>query len=211
LTRSKTPISDSDGLPTRRALLMGGAALAVGAVLPASPVRALTEPQAKALIQRLVDEINAVIESGAAEASMLRSFEALFVKYADTDFMARYALGADGRAASDADIRAFTAAFQTYISRKYGRRFREFVGGRLEVDSVATRKSIIEVKGTAYLTGEAPFEVTFQLSNRSGENQFVNMFIEGVNLLLSERTEIGAMLDKRGGSISRLADDLRNI
>ena len=28
---------------------------------------------------------------------------------------------------------AFTAAYQGYISRKYGRRFREFIGGRIEV------------------------------------------------------------------------------
>ena len=211
MTRSPIPTSSPDLRPTRRALLLGGAALGLAAVLPARPALALTEAQAKALIERLVGEINAVIDSGASEAVMLQRFEAIFVKYADTDFMARYALGADGRSASAADMNACIAAFRTYISRKYGRRFREFVGGRLEVDSVAARQSVIEVQATAYLRGEAPFNVTFQLSDRTGQNRFVNMFIEGVNLLLSERTEIGAMLDQRGGSIARLASDLRNI
>ncbi|MEO0830506.1 MAG: ABC transporter substrate-binding protein, partial [Pseudomonadota bacterium] len=36
-------------------------------------------------------------------------------------------------------------------------------------------------------------------------------FIEGVNMLLSERAEIGALLDRRGGDIDKLASDLRNI
>ena len=199
----------SDMAVSRRAVMWGGAALALSAALP-RPALALTERQAQALIGRLVDDVNAVIESGASEATMLKRFEALFVRYADTDFMARYALGADGRGAPASEIRAFTDAFEGYISRKYGRRFREFIGGRLEVGGVSRRSTVIEVKATAFLRGSDPFNVTFQLSDRTGEDRFVNMFIEGVNLLLSERTEIGAMLDQRGGSIGRLAQDLRN-
>ena len=37
-----------------------------------------------------------------------------------------------------------------------------------------------------------------------------NMFIEGVNMLLTERTEIGAMLDARGGDLNRLIKDMNN-
>jgi phospholipid transport system substrate-binding protein len=211
LTRSQTPTFLNEGAPTRRALIAGVGALTLSATLGPRPAAALNETQAEALINRMVDEVNAVIASGASEAAMLRRFEALFAKYADTAFMARYALGADGRGASTADMRAFTNAFETYISRKYGRRFREFIGGRLEVGDVTRRPNLVEVDATAFLRGEPPFNVTFQLSDRSGQDKFVNLFIEGVNLLLSERTEIGAMLDQRGGSIARLAQDLANI
>ena len=211
MTRSPMPISFNDTPMTRRGLMVGGAALAGAALLPAGAALALSEGQAKTLIERLVADVNAVIDSGAPEATMLQRFERLFRQYADTDFMARYALGADGRGAPAAEIRAFTDAFGVYISRKYGSRFREFIGGRLEVGRVRTRGSVIEVEATAFLQGSSPFDVTFQLSDRTGQDRFVNMFIEGVNLLLSERTEIGAMLDQRGGSISRLAEDLRNL
>lgn len=211
MTRLKMPISLSDVRLSRRSTLSGGVALALTAAFGASPAAALSEGQAKDLIDRLVAEVNAIIDSGASEATMLRRFEELFTRYADTNFMARYALGADGRAASETEIQAFADSFSTYISRKYGRRFREFIGGRLEVGSATRRKSVLEVKATAFLRDEPPFEVTFQLSDRTGSEKFVNMFIEGVNLLLSERTEIGAMLDQRGGSIARLTRDLRSI
>ena len=36
------------------------------------------------------------------------------------------------------------------------------------------------------------------------------MFIEGINMLLSERTEIGAMLDKRRGDVEKVMTDLQN-
>ena len=35
------------------------------------------------------------------------------------------------------------------------------------------------------------------------------MFIEGINLLLTERTEIGAMIDRRGGNLDKMIADLR--
>ncbi|MDH5530104.1 MAG: ABC transporter substrate-binding protein, partial [Paracoccaceae bacterium] len=41
-----------------------------------------------------------------------------------------------------------------------------------------------------------------------GKDLFFNIIIEGVNMLAAERTEIGAMLDKRKGDISRLTADL---
>ena len=39
-------------------------------------------------------------------------------------------------------------------------------------------------------------------------NKFFNLYIEGINMLLSERAEIGAMLDARGGNLDALIRDL---
>jgi phospholipid transport system substrate-binding protein len=50
--------------------------------------------------------------------------------------------------------------------------------------------------------------VTFLISDRSGSDKFFNMFIEGVNMLLTERAEIGAMLDRRRGDIDALIAEL---
>jgi phospholipid transport system substrate-binding protein len=38
-----------------------------------------------------------------------------------------------------------------------------------------------------------------------------NLFIEGINVSSSEKTEIGAMLDKRRGSIDKLIDHLWEV
>jgi phospholipid transport system substrate-binding protein len=165
--------------------------------------------QARGLIDDVVGEINRVINSGGSEAAMLKQFEALFVRYADVPVIARSVLGPAGRQASPAQIAAFTKAFQGYISRKYGRRFREFIGGRIEVADARAVKSYYEVITTAFLRGEAPFEVRFQVSDKSGRLLFFNIIIEGVNMLASERTEIGAILDRQGGNIDSLIAELQ--
>lgn len=175
------------------------------------PALALTESSARDLVDRLVGDINKVIVSTKSESAKIREFEKIFVRYADVAIMARYAMGVDARRASKSQMRSFTKAFQGYISRKYGKRFREFVGGRLEVKSSRKIKAGYEIRSTAYLSGQAPFDVTFLVSDKSGKNKFFNMYIEGVNLLLTERTEIGAMLDKRKGNIDQMISDLSRL
>ena len=142
---------------------------------------------------------------------MYREFERVFIRYADVPIIARSALGIAARGASDAQMNAFTLAFQGYISRKYGSRFREFIGGNIEVEDARQIKSFYEVISTAYLRGEAPFEVRWHVSNKSGRDLFFNLIIEGINMVAAERTEIGALLDERGGNIEQLTKDLRSL
>ncbi|MCE8538048.1 ABC transporter substrate-binding protein [Ruegeria pomeroyi] len=172
------------------------------------PAFALTEARAASLVNEVVTEINRVIASGKSESAMIRDFEKLFVRYGDVPIMARYALGPDARTASPAQLRSFTQAFQGYISRKYGKRFREFIGGEVTVKTARKIKAGYEVKTSVKLQGQAPFDVTFLVSDKSGKDKFFNMFIEGVNLLLTERTEIGSMLDRRKGDLNALIRDL---
>jgi len=194
---------------TRRganALLLGGLA---AAFLPARAALALNTSQAEALVGRLLGEINGVINSGRSENQMFGDFERIFAKYADVPIIARSALGVAARSASSAQMKGFTAAFRGYLARKYGRRFRELIGGRIEVKSAKQVKTFHEVISTAYLKGDAPFEVRWHVSDKSGKDLFFNIIIEGVNMLATERTEIGAMLDKRRGDVDALIADLK--
>jgi phospholipid transport system substrate-binding protein len=185
------------------------AAAAGAAVMRPLSALALSTDQASRLIQGLVEEINGAINAGSSDAQLYRTFERIFAKYADVRIIAQSALGVTARSASASELNAFTDAFSGYIARKYGKRFREFVGGRIEVKSAKAVKSFYEVKTTAFIKGEAPFEVIFLVSDKSGRDLFFNMYIEGVNMLATERTEIGAMLDRRGGDLGKLIEDIK--
>ena len=188
--------------------LAGATAGTAMLVLPHS-AWALDVNQARGLIDKVVGEVNRVINSGGSEAQMLPQFESLFATYADVPVIARSVLGPAGKQASAAQMAAFTKAFQGYLSRKYGRRFREFIGGRIEVVDAHPVKSYFEVISTAYLQGESPFDLRWQVSDKSGKLLFFNIIIEGVNLLASERTEVGALLDRQGGDIDKLIAALK--
>jgi len=192
----------------RRGVLVAGAAFGLTLGFPRS-ARALNLQQARALIDHVIDEVNGIINSGKSEAAMIREFERVFATYADVSTIARSALGPAARQATSQQLNDYTQAFRGYMARKYGKRFREFIGGRIEVTTARPVRTYFEVVSIAYLQGEAPFEVRWLVSDRSGRDLFFNMFIEGVNLLATERTEIGAMLDKRRGDISAMTQDLK--
>jgi phospholipid transport system substrate-binding protein len=194
---------------TRRAFFVSVASAALVAGTPAAFAVSLNE--AAGLVDRLVADVNAVIASGKSESAMLDDFERIFEAYADVPTIARYSLGADARAATPAQLSAYTEAFSTYIARKYGRQFREFIGGRIEVVEARNVPNGVEVETTAILVGESPFRVDFWVSDASGRTKFFNIIIEGVNMLLAERTEIQAMLDQRRGDIDRLIADLPQV
>lgn len=194
--------------PTRRRVILSGLAATMVATAP-TPGFALTDAKARALVDRVVGDINKVIASGKSLSSMIADFERIFARYADVNIIARSTLGADARRINKAQMREFTKVFRSYIARKYGKRFNEFVGGRIEVKGVRAVKSWHEVKSTVYLKGSSPFRVDFLVSDRSGKDLFFDMIIEGVSLRLSERTEIGSMLDIRNGDIDALIADLK--
>ncbi len=171
---------------------------------------AMTADQARSLVDKLVADINTVISSGKSEAGMISDFEKILDRYSDVGAIARYALGPDARSANPDQMRRFTAAFRGYAARKYGRRFREFIGGKIEVRGTSPLPRGTAVQTMAILRGQSPFAVDFYVSDASGKVLFYNIIIEGIDMLLSERTEIGAMLDRRRGDINALISDLQS-
>ncbi len=196
-------------LISRRAVLSG---LGLGAGLLALPraAFAIDANAAAGLVNQLVAEINAVIASGRSEQAMYGEFARIFDRYADVPRIAVTALGRLPQRPSQDQLRRYVTAFRTYIARKYGSRFREFIGGEIIVESVGRPYgNFVDVRTTVYLRGEDPFRVDFKMSDRSGRLLFEDMVIEGVNMLDQETTEIRAMLDRRGGDIEGLIADLR--
>lgn len=172
---------------------------------------ALSDASAKSLVDKIVKDINKVIGSGKSLNVMIKDFEKIFIRHADVPIIARSTLGVDARGASRSEMKAFTLAFRGYISRKYGRRFNEFVGGRIEVRTAKKVKSFHEVKTMAYLKGQAPFDIKFLISDKSGKPLFFDMVIEGISLRLTERAEIGALMDRNGRKISKVTAALKKL
>lgn len=192
-------------LISRRSLLAGLA------VLPFVPraASALTTAGAEGLVDKAVAEINQAIAAGGSESAIIQRFVQLFARYADESYIAAYAMGSAARQATPAQRQAFSAAFRSYITAKYGRRFREFVGGRVNVRSAKPVKNWVEVYATVDLPGQAPFAVTFFVSDRTGKPLFFNIAVEGVSMLLQEREEVGALLDRNRGDIDATIAALR--
>ena len=175
------------------------------------PALALTKFEAESLIDKLTSDIFLVINSGKTEKIMLRDFERIFAKYADVPVIARSSLGFARRGASKSQIKSYTKVFQGYMARKYGKRFREFIGADIKVIKSHKSKRGFLVDSTVTFKGKRPFLVQWQVSDASGRNLMFDIIIEGISMLRLEREEVGAMLDRRGGNINKLIAHLKTM
>ncbi len=183
-------------------LLLAGAALLA---LPQLAQAQAANTRAEALVSQISAEVTALVNSGRSEAQMYAEFERVLARYGDMGAVAAASLGPAWRSASAAQRQAYVAAFQAYLSRKYGRQFREYRNARIEVlGSRDAGNAGVLVNTRVVRPGQSPIAVDWQISERSGAPKAVNLIIEGVSMLANERAEIGAMLEASRGSIDGL-------
>jgi phospholipid transport system substrate-binding protein len=194
-----------------RSTLAVGLTAALMAFAPVSAV-ALTTDEAEVLTEQVVDEILGFAKSERTLDEKIMAFRNAMDRYADMPSIARFALGITWRQASDDQKEAYTVAFGDYLAQKYGQQFERFDNHEIEVTGALDigRRGIV-VNSELLRTGEAPVIVEWQFSDRSGEALLVDIVVEGLSLLQTERQEIASKLDARGGDLDQLIADLPTV
>jgi phospholipid transport system substrate-binding protein len=197
-------------LPFGRRRVLGLLLAACAVVVLPRAAFATAADRAVALVTTISAELTQLVNSGRSEAQMYAEFERLLARYADMPAVAAASLGPPWRTATSAQKSAYVAAFQTYLSHKYGRQFRDYRNARIEVTGARDGGNAgVLVNTLVVRPGQANIDVDWQISERSGSPKAVNLIIAGVSMLNNERAEIGAMLESQRGSIDGLISRMR--
>ena len=157
--------------------------------------------------QRLVENLyNELIATSIKEMStdeQKTELEKLFQKYVDIPIIARAVLGKSWRDANTAQRTKFVRAFKNYVSNKYGRQFSEFKGTTLEI--VKSRDTLTKagvlVSTVVVVPGNPSLKVVWQVSDGSGSLKLIDLRVEGISMLSTERQEFRSRLKKFNGSL----------
>jgi len=192
----------------RRRFLVAASSVA-GLAAIARPSAALTPEEARAHVRDAVDAVLELVKSDAGTGEKAERLRKIFDRVAAMPQIARFAAGVAWRDMSQPQQSRFTEAFVQYLSRSYARRFQEYSGGSVEVDGAtdAGRRGLL-VKTTVVQPDAEPVKVEWMVSDRPGRIVIADIIIEGVSLLITQREEISAMLEKRNGNIDKLIADL---
>ena len=170
------------------------------------PAFALTQGDATAHIEKTIGDIKALLRQPGTGESRAPQLQAIMEQRANVPLLARFSAGRAWREMNDAQKNDYGEAFSKYIAVTYSRRFDEYSGdpdisvGRT-ID--AGRKGILVQSPINVPNGE-PIAVEWLVSDRGGRVEIVDLIIEGISMAATQREEIGAMLDKRGGDIDAL-------
>ncbi len=188
--------------------------VAATAGLTPSLSHALSEDEATAHVRSTISEILTLVDGPGDIASKAPRLLAIMERRAAMPMIARFAAGIAWRGMNDDQQTRFVAAFGMFISRVYAGRFQKYASGGPPGEGFkmgrvidAGRKGML-VKTSIIRTGEAPVVVEWLVTDRPGRVVITDFVIEGVSMLVTEREEIGGMLEARGGNVEKLIADL---
>ncbi len=160
--------------------------------------------------QKLVTSLyNDLVATSVKEMSIdeqKTKLEKLFQEYVDIPIIARAVLGKSWRNATTHQKAKFVNAFKNYVSIKYGRQFSEFRGTTLEI--VKSRDTLTKagvlVSTVVVVPGKPSLKVVWQVSDGSGSLKLIDLRVEGISMLSTERQEFRSRLKKLNGSLDKL-------
>ena len=160
--------------------------------------------------QKLVTSLyNDLVATSVKEMSIdeqKTELEKLFQEYVDIPIIARAVLGKSWRNATTHQKAKFVNAFKNYVSIKYGRQFSEFRGTILKI--VKSRDTLTKagvlVSTVVVVPGNPSLKVVWQVSDGSGSLKLIDLRVEGISMLSTERQEFRSRLKKLNGSLDKL-------
>jgi phospholipid transport system substrate-binding protein len=140
----------------------------------------------------------------------LARFRQLFHADFDGPGIARFVLGRYWRSASEQEQQEFLKLFEDYVVFVYGTRLSNFSGETFKV-----RGTRIDETGTIVSTdilspnGEAPIKVDWRLITDHGAFKINDVIIEGISMLVTQRSEFASVIQRHGGQVSGLLELMR--
>ena len=192
---------------TRRRLLQGTIAF-FGTLASGRAGFAATQQErdAELLVGRLVEHILQVISADQDGPSQERRLMAAIESQTDLSLLARMTMGRHWRTASKQQRQTFVDVFRRYLLQSFTSRLRRYTGSdlgstrdRFMIDGSkrAGRNDIVVRSRISPPTG-APLAVDWRLRSREGRLYVIDLVVEGVSLLITQRSEFGSVVERVG-------------
>ena len=138
-------------------------------------------------------------------AERLARFRLLYQAAFDGPGIAHFVLGRYWRSASEQEQQEFSKLFEDYVVFVYGTRLSNFSGEKFKIRGSRTDES-----GTIVSTdvispnGDAPIKIDWRLITDHGSFKINDVIIEGISMLVTQRSEFASVIQRHGGQVGDL-------
>ncbi len=202
---------------TRRQLLRGtGTLLGLIATSRVGHAASTTERDAEVVVNRLVDNILQLIQQDGGDERQERRLMAAIESQTDLSLLARMTMGRYWRRATSGQQEAFVDLFRSYLLRSFSTRLRRYAGSDLGaarrrfaiITTQPVGKKDVIVRSKVAPPSGPPLQVDWRLRHRGGQPVIIDLVVEGISLLITQRSEFGSVLERVGidGLLHELQD-----
>jgi phospholipid transport system substrate-binding protein len=140
-----------------------------------------------------------------------KEFRALLDAKFDMPRISRFVLGRYWTTAADQDKQNFQKLFEDYVVRAYAARFTEYSGEEVKVLGARPESETVTLVTSQFLrpNGQPPAKVDWRVRKQDNDFKIVDIDVEGVSMLVTQREEFGSVIQRSGGSIAGLNKTLQ--
>jgi len=194
---------------TRRFLLTIMSLLIASTTLTAAPNAALAA-DANVFMSEMWNRAVEVLSKKVPVTERLTRFRQLFQADFDGPGIARFVLGRYWRSASEEEQQEFLKLFEDYVVFVYGARLSNFNGETFKVKgSRPEGNGVVVATDLISPSGEAPIKVDWRLVTDKGSFKINDVVIEGISMLVTQRSEFASVIQRHGGQVGGLLELMR--
>jgi len=189
--------------------LMLVCALVMGVLL--STPAAANPDDARDFIRSLGDQTVATLsDDSLSEEARNDRLRLLFARGFDIRTIALFALGRHWRGASKQQLREYLGLFEEFIVTSYAERFGEYTGETLKVKGArAAGGGDVVVVSEIERPGQPGLRVDWRVRETKRGYKIVDVVVEGVSMVITQRDEFTAVIHSGGTGIEGLLTALR--
>ena len=192
-----------------RVLLLIVLPLAIAAS-PAAAAPDTGNAQATAFMNELWSQALDLLNKKRPAAERQAQFRELFHKDFDTPGIARFVLGRYWRTASPEEKQEFLKLFDNYVVYVYTARLSDFQGEQFKITGARPDQDSMLVSTDVITPGAPqPLRVDWRLINDDGAYKISDVIVDGVSMLVTQRSEFASVIQRHGGQIQGLIDLMR--
>jgi phospholipid transport system substrate-binding protein len=190
----------------RRQLIGGGLAL-LGALVPVRMTCAVpSATAAEEVVRRLVDQVWEMLAERGVEQVDDQDLHSVLDEGTDLSLLGRLVLGRYWREAAPQQRSEYLQLFRRYMLQTFVQRLRQYAGTDLGQSAarfqiIASRpvgeRDVLVQSRVAPPTSQ-PLRVDWRLRERPGEPVIIDLIVEGISLLVTQRSEFAAVLERSG-------------
>jgi len=137
-------------------------------------------------------------------------FRELWRQGFDGNYISRAIAGPYWRSANEQQRQNFVKTLEDYIVRVYSQRFEQYSGEQFKVLKATPQRDEALVNSQIIRpNGGPPVKVDWRLRKEGSDYKIVDVIVEGISMVTTQRDEFGAVAQQRGGQLDGLTQALR--
>lgn len=197
-------------LLSRRDLIAGLTGLAAILATGRAGAEDAAAPDPRRFIEQLAAQaVEALTGPNLPQSERERRFRAMLDRSFDLPAISRFVLGRYWRVASEAEQEEFLRLFEAFLVQSYAARFADYSGEQFRVHGVRQENGYAIVQSTVIRPNAENVRVDWRLRNRDDAFKVVDIVIEGISMVVTQRADFGSVIQSSGGRVDGLLDLLR--